>query len=79
MLILTRRPGEWVEIEPRQEAPAGMTVAELFAGGPIRVFLGPINGDRARIGILAPAELRILRSELAIKAAKKRDSKSPCR
>jgi sRNA-binding carbon storage regulator CsrA len=64
MLILTRRPGEWVHIEPHDDVPPEMTIGELFARGPIRVFLGPIEGDRARIGILAPPVLRILRSEL---------------
>jgi sRNA-binding carbon storage regulator CsrA len=64
MLILTRCPGEWVHIEPREEVSPDMTIGELFAKGPIRVFLGPINGDRAKVGFLAPPELRILRSEL---------------
>jgi sRNA-binding carbon storage regulator CsrA len=64
VLVLTRRPGEWVDIDLREGVPKEMTLGELFAQGPIRVFLGPINGDRARIGILAPQELRILRSEL---------------
>lgn len=64
MLILTRRPGEWVHIQPFDDLPAHMTVRELFARGPIRVFVGPVVGDGVRIGIAVPAALRVTRAEL---------------
>jgi len=40
-------------------------VSELFGDGPIRLTLTRINGNQARIGIVAPAMLTIAREEVA--------------
>lgn len=64
MLVLTRRPGEWLLIGPWEKLPPETTVRELFADGPIRIGLGRIHKSQAKIVIDAPATLKILRAEL---------------
>lgn len=64
MLILTRRVGETVIIEPSTGLDADLTVGELFKGGPIVLAICEINGQAARIGIEAPEELFIIRNEI---------------
>ena len=64
MLILTRRPGESLRIEPDGRVPAEADPFGWFAEGPIRVAVSAVHRDQVRIGIKAPAALRILRDEL---------------
>jgi len=45
--------------------PANMTVAELFANGPIEIELREASGGRGRIGIEAPKSIAIVREEIA--------------
>ena len=65
MLVLTRRVGESVFISPSEELPADTPVSVLFKDGPIRLTLTRVNGNQARIGIVAPNELTIAREEVA--------------
>lgn len=65
MLVLTRRVGESVLIYPSDEISPDTLVSELFASGPIQLTLTRINGNQARIGIVAPDELIIAREEVA--------------
>lgn len=54
MLILTRRPGESIEIN----------------GGEIRVVVLGIKGNQARVGIEAPDDMPIQREEIVGKPKK---------
>ena len=65
MLVLTRRVSESIFIFPSNELSPETTVSELFGDGPIRLTLTRINGNQARIGIVAPAMLTIAREEVA--------------
>lgn len=64
MLVLTRRVGESVFIFPSDELPMDTPISALFADGPIQLTLTRINGNQARIGIVAPQELTIAREEV---------------
>ena len=65
MLVLTRRVGESVFISPSQELPPDTPISKLFKNGPIQLTLTRVNGNQARIGIIAPNELIIAREEVA--------------
>ena len=65
MLVLTRRVSESIFIFPSDELSPETTVSELFGDGQIRLTLTRINGNQARIGIVAPATLTIAREEVA--------------
>lgn len=62
MLVLTRRSGEWLLIEPWEELPPETTIRELFADGP--VGLARIHENQAKVVIDSPPGLKILRAEL---------------
>jgi sRNA-binding carbon storage regulator CsrA len=62
--ILTRKSGEWVYIEPRDDAPPDMTLKDLFANGPIRILVGPASPQHIKLAIDAPAPLRIWRVQV---------------
>jgi sRNA-binding carbon storage regulator CsrA len=64
MLILTRRPGESLRIEPDAAVPTEADPFGWFADGPIRVFINGVRHSQVRIGIEAPLAFRILRDEL---------------
>ena len=63
MLVLTRKPGESIQIGP------DITLT-VFAG----------RGNKVRLGIQAPAHVRVLRSELknALSDVCGQESQSPC-
>ena len=61
MLILTRRPGDTVLIEPHPDA-VGSDPSDLFAR-PIEVRILRIEGKHVRIGVEAAEGLRIWRGE----------------
>lgn len=63
MLVLTRRADESIEIMPADGADAGMTLAELFANGPILITLLGGSGRRVKMGIDAPVQLAIRRKD----------------
>lgn len=63
MLVLTRRADESIEIMPADGADVGMTLAELFANGPILITLLGGSGRRVKMGIDAPVQLAIRRKD----------------
>lgn len=63
MLALMRRKNESIFIYPGNISE-GMTVAELFAGGPIEIIVSDTNDAQCKLGISAPIELNIVRDEL---------------
>ncbi len=65
MLVLTRRVGESVYIFPSEDVTPDTLASELFVDGPIQLTLTRVNGNQARIGIVAPQELTIAREEVA--------------
>jgi sRNA-binding carbon storage regulator CsrA len=65
MLVLTRRVGESVFIFPSDELALDTPVSKLFEDGPIQLTLTRVNGNQARIGIVASQDLTIAREEVA--------------
>ena len=63
MLILMRRAGESIQIYP-DDIPEGMTVEELFTNGPIEIKVTDTKGPHCKLGIDAPKELNVVRSEI---------------
>ena len=51
MLILTRRPGESLRIEPEGAVPTEADPFGWFADGPIRVSVTGVHHGQVRIGI----------------------------
>jgi len=64
MLVLTRRPGESILIDIPEDLDPNTPVSSLFSGGPIEVRVLSHKASTIRIGIEAPNDLNILRSEL---------------
>ncbi len=64
MLTISRRVGEYLTIDPSDALPPEMTIGELFAGGPVVIAVVRGGGGQVRLGIEAPRELKVLRSEL---------------
>jgi len=65
MLVLSRRADESIVIQPADNADGNMTVAELFANGPIQITLLGGTGRRVKMGIDAPEQLAIRRKDIA--------------
>ncbi|GMQ83712.1 MAG: hypothetical protein BMS9Abin06_0450 [Gammaproteobacteria bacterium] len=65
MLVLTRRIGESIFIFPSDELSPDTPISTVFRNGPVQLTLTRINGNQARIGIVAPATLTIAREEVA--------------
>ena len=63
MLVLSRRADESILIQPADGADSNMTLAELFANGPIQITLLGGTGKRVKMGINAPAQLAIRRKD----------------
>jgi sRNA-binding carbon storage regulator CsrA len=63
MLVLSRRTDESIEIQPAEDADRSMTVAQLFADGPILITLLGISRHRFKLGIEAPEQLAIRRTD----------------
>ncbi len=61
MLVLTRRPGDTLFIEPHP-GPAGLDSSAWFTQ-PIEVRILRVEGNHVRIGIEAAEGLRIWRGE----------------
>ena len=64
MLVLTRRPGESILIDIPEDLDPNTPVSELFANGPMEVRILSRKASSVRIGIDAPEDLEIMRSEL---------------
>lgn len=63
MLVLTRRADESIVIMPAEGTDTRMTLAELFANGPILITLLGGSGRRVKMGIEAPTHLAIRRKD----------------
>jgi sRNA-binding carbon storage regulator CsrA len=64
MLVLSRRADESILIQPAEGVDGSMTLAQLFANGPILItLLG--TGRRVKVGIEAPEQLAIRRKDVA--------------
>jgi sRNA-binding carbon storage regulator CsrA len=63
MLVVTRRADESIVIAPADGIDEGMTLAELFANGPIEITLLGGSGRRVKMGIEAPTQLAIRRKD----------------
>ena len=57
MLVLSRRTEESIEIQLADGADGSMTLAQLFADGPILIMLLGGTGRRIKLGIEAPGQL----------------------
>ena len=64
MLVLTRRPGESILIDIPDDLDPSTPVSALFADGPIEIRVISHKASTIRIGIDAPVDLDIIRSEL---------------
>ena len=64
MLVLTRRPGEIVMIEPDPDTVGSDPL--VWFDRPIEVLILRVEGNHVRIGIDAPASLRIWRGEKGV-------------
>ncbi len=60
MLVLTRKPGEALLIEPEGDASG----ESLFAEGPVEIWIKGVQGNQVKLAIQAPSGLKILRAEL---------------
>jgi sRNA-binding carbon storage regulator CsrA len=65
MLVLSRRADESILIQPAEGADGSMTLAQLFANGPILITLLGATGRRVKVGIEAPEQLAIRRKDAA--------------
>jgi sRNA-binding carbon storage regulator CsrA len=63
MLVLSRRADQSILIQPGEHTDGTMTVAELFANGPIQITLLGGTGRRIKMGIEAPEQLAIRRKD----------------
>lgn len=64
MLILTRRPGQVITLGLQDWVSPNLTVQELFTDGDIQIAVRRILRNEVRLGIEAPAGVRVLREEL---------------
>ena len=65
MLIVSRRDAESIEIRPGDDIDPNLTLADLFAGGPIEITIFSSNGNRVKMGVQAPQQLSIWRKKAA--------------
>lgn len=65
MLILTRKPGQIIKIQPGLDLDPATPLGALFLDGPIAVQVSRIRRGEVRLGIAAHRDLVILREELA--------------
>ena len=66
MLLLTRKPGQRITIQPAPGLPLTTPVGVLFAAGPLEIVVQRVHGQQVRIGIQADAGLLVLREELDV-------------
>ena len=64
MLILTRRLGQIIAIQPHQSLRPATPIGRVFAEGPIEILVARIEGNQVRLGVKAHPELVIYRSEV---------------
>ena len=63
MLIVSRRDAESILIRPGDGIDPSMTLADLFATGPIEITIFSSNNNRVKMGVQAPDELSIWRKD----------------
>ena len=63
MLVLSRGTDESIVIQPADGVDVSMTLAQLFANGPILITLLGGTGRRLKVGIDAPKQLSIRRKD----------------
>lgn len=61
MLIVSRKDEESIEIRPGDGIDPDMTLADLFASGPIEITIFSATANRVKMGVQAPTELCIWR------------------
>jgi len=64
MLVLSRRQGESFYLQLSDDVDPDMTVAELFASGPMELKLLQLKSNQARFGFVIPQAINVLREEL---------------
>lgn len=65
MLIISRKDSESIQIQPIDNFNPNTTVADLFQDGPIEITIFATGQQRVKMGISAPEQLRIWRSDSA--------------
>ena len=65
MLIVSRKDAESIEIKPVEGIDPQMTLADLFANGPIEITIFSANSNRVKMGVQAPEQLSIWRKKAA--------------
>lgn len=65
MLIVSRKDSESIEIRPGEGIDPKMTLADLFADGPIEITIFSANSNRVKMGVQAPNQLCIWRKNAA--------------
>lgn len=63
MLVVSRRSDESILIKLADGVDSNITLADVFANGPIEITLLGGNGRRVKMGIAAPPELSIRRKD----------------
>ncbi len=63
MLIVSRRDAESILIRPGDDIDPSMTLADLFAQGPIEITIFSSNSNRVKMGVQAPEQLSIWRKD----------------
>ena len=66
MLILSRKTGQSVHIQPQSAAVLGLSLGEVFAEGPVRVVVTRLSGGQVRLGFAAHSALAVVREEFGI-------------
>jgi sRNA-binding carbon storage regulator CsrA len=64
MLVMSRRTDESIVIQPADGVDVSMTLAQLFANGPILITLLGGTGRPLKVGIDAPEQLSIRRKDI---------------
>jgi sRNA-binding carbon storage regulator CsrA len=64
MLILTRKPGQTIQIRPACTLHPDTRVKDLFAAGPIEILVAELDGRQVKLGITAHRDFLVLRGEL---------------
>jgi sRNA-binding carbon storage regulator CsrA len=68
MLVVSRRSDESILIKLADGVDSNLTLADLFANGPIEITLLGGNGRRVKMGIAAPPQLSIRRKDREVSA-----------
>lgn len=63
MLIVSRRDTESILIRPGDDIDPTMTLADLFANGPIEITIFSPDNHRVKMGVQAPQQLSIWRKD----------------